>query len=98
MVGQRQSRLAGRARAALALFVAQLLANALWTWLFFAWGRGGLAFAEILLLWALILATTIAFGRVRRMAAVLLLPYLVWVTFAAVLTYVVWQRNPRFLA
>jgi tryptophan-rich sensory protein len=86
------------ARAALVLFLAQLLANALWTWLFFAWRQGALAFVEILVLWALILATSISFWRVRKVAAVLLIPYLGWVSFAAFLTYAVWKRNPQLLS
>jgi tryptophan-rich sensory protein len=86
-----------QARAALSLFLIQLAANALWTWLFFVWRLGGLAFAEILVLWILILCTVVAFRRVRSLAAALLLPYLAWVTFASVLTYSVWQRNPGVL-
>jgi translocator protein len=85
------------ARAALTLFVAQLAANALWTWLFFAWRRGALAFGEILLLWVLIAATIAAFWRVRPLAGALLIPYLLWVTFATALTVAVWQRNPGLL-
>jgi tryptophan-rich sensory protein len=85
------------ARTALGLFLVQLLANALWTWLFFAWRLGALAFGEILVLWVLIVATVVAFWRVRRLAAVLLLPYLAWVGFAALVTYAVWQRNPLLL-
>jgi tryptophan-rich sensory protein len=79
------------------LFIAQLAANALWTWLFFAWRQGALAFVEALVLWALIAATVAAFYRIRRLAAALLLPYLAWVTFAAFLTFSVWQRNPGLL-
>jgi len=82
---------------ALALFVVQLAANALWTWLFFAWQQGALAFGEILVLWTLILGTIVAFARVRAIAGALLLPYLAWVTFAAALTYATWQRNPQIL-
>jgi tryptophan-rich sensory protein len=85
------------ARTALALFVVQLGANALWTWLFFAWRRGSLAFAEIVLLWILIAATVISFWRIRMLAGALLLPYLIWVSFAAALTWSVWQRNPEIL-
>ncbi len=85
------------ARAALALNLAQLAANALWTWLFFAWRQGALAFAEILLLWALILATGLAFRRVRPLAGALLLPYLLWVTFAAALALALWRLNPGLL-
>ena len=83
--------------AALALFVVQLAANALWTWLFFAWRRGAWAFAEVLALLALVALTTVAFWRVRPVAGALLLPYLAWVTFASALTWSVWRRNPELL-
>jgi len=85
------------ARTALSLFLLQLAANALWTWLFFAWQQGALAFGEILILWALILGTLVAFWRVRPLAGALLLPYLAWVTFASVLAFATWQLNPQLL-
>lgn len=85
------------ARAALVLFVAQLAVNALWTWLFFVWREGGLAFADVLLLWCLIVGNLIAFWRIRVLAAVLLVPYLAWVTFASALTFAVWRLNPGLL-
>ena len=81
------------ATGALSLFVAQLVCNAAWSWFFFAWRRGALAFADIVILLILIVATLIAFGRVHRLAAVLLVPYLAWVTFATVLTHAVWRAN-----
>ena len=84
-------------RRALTLFVGQLALNALWTWLFFAWRLGGLAFAEILLLLVLIAATIVAFWRIRPLAGALLLPYLAWVAFASALTWATWQRNPQVL-
>ena len=87
-----------KARAALTLFLIQLAFNALWTWLFFAWRLGAAAFFEILILWTLILCTFVAFLRVRPIAAWLIIPYLVWVSFAAVLTYAIWQSNPALLA
>ena len=86
-----------RAAPALALYLAQLLLNALWSWLFFSWHRGGAASLEILLLWALILATVLAFARIQRLAAYLLLPYLAWVTFAALLCVAIWRLNPALL-
>ena len=86
-----------RASMALWLFVAQHALNALWTWLFFAWQRGMLAFVEIVVLWLLIVATLIAFWRIRPLAGLLLVPYLLWVSYAAALTYAVWQRNPGLL-
>lgn len=82
---------------ALLVFLGQLAANALWTWLFFAWRQGGLAFAEILLLWVLILVTIGLFRRVSTLAAALLLPYLAWVSFATVLTLAIWRLNPQLL-
>ena len=82
---------------ALKLFAAQLVANALWTWLFFAWQQGGLALAEIAILWLLILATMLAFWRLHRLAALLLLPYLAWVSFAAALNLALWRLNPTVL-
>lgn len=82
---------------ALTLFLVQLGVNALWTWLFFVWRLGALAFAEILVLWVLILCTIFAFWRVRPIAGVLLIPYLAWVAYASLLTYAVWQGNPALL-
>lgn len=87
----------GGARAALTLFIAQLAANALWSWLFFAWQRGALAFAEIMLLWLLVAATMVAFWKIRPVAGALLIPYLLWVSFAAALNFSLWQLNPRVL-
>ena len=81
----------------LGLFLVQLSLNALWSWLFFTWRLGGLAFSEILLLWLLILATAITFWRVRPIAGVLLVPYLCWVTFAGVLNFTLWRLNPLWL-
>jgi tryptophan-rich sensory protein len=82
---------------ALTLYVAQLVANAAWTWLFFALRRGAWAFGEVLLLLALVALTLVAFWRVRPVAGVLLLPYLTWVSFATALTWSVWRRNPNLL-
>ena len=86
------------ASGAFLLFVAQLLANALWTWLFFRWHLGAAALAEILVLWLLIAATALAFWRLERLAALMLVPYLAWVTFAAALTFSLWRLNPLVLA
>lgn len=83
--------------AALSLFLIQLAVNALWSWLFFGWHRGALAFTDIVLLWAMIVGTVIAFWRVRPLAGALLIPYLLWVSFAVVLNYAVWQLNPQSL-
>ena len=82
---------------ALTLFIVQLGANALWTWLFFAWHKGAMSMIEIELLWVLIAATIGAFWPLERKAALLLVPYLAWVTFASALTYAMWQLNPVLL-
>lgn len=82
---------------ALGLFGAQLAANALWSWLFFGWHRGALAAVNVLILLALIVATVAAFWRASRLAALLLLPYLLWVSFASVLTWAIWKSNPGLL-
>jgi translocator protein len=85
------------ATAAFVLFGAQLVANALWTWLFFAWRLGAIAFVEILVLWLLIAATMRCFWHLHRVAAILLLPYLAWVGFAAALNLSLWRLNPGVL-
>jgi translocator protein len=84
-------------RRALRLFIGQLAANALWSWLFFAWHQGALAFIDVLLLLVLIAATIVSFWRLSRVAAVLLVPYVLWVGFASVLTWAVWRGNPGVL-
>jgi translocator protein len=85
------------AKVALTLFLVQLALNALWSWLFFGWHRGALAFADVLLLWALILATLVCFWRIRPIAGALLVPYLLWVSFASALNFSVWRLNPQVL-
>ncbi len=78
---------------ALRLFLLQWSLNALWTPLFFGLHRPGLAFAEIILLGLAIAATLWSFWRVRKLAGVLLLPYLAWVSFAAALNFAIWRLN-----
>tara|TARA_B110000037_G_scaffold195407_1_gene231774 strand:- start:1280 stop:1729 length:450 start_codon:yes stop_codon:yes gene_type:complete len=79
------------------LNVTQLAANGLWSWLFFTWNEGALAFVEIIILWILIAATIRAFWKINRSAALLLIPYLLWVTFASILAYKMWMLNPSIL-
>jgi benzodiazapine receptor len=85
------------ARVALVLFISQLALNALWSWLFFGWHLGVWAFADVVLLWAAVLATIRAFWTIRPLAGLLLAPYLLWVSFAAALNYSVWKLNPHLL-
>ena len=81
------------ARPALLLFAIQLGLNSLWSVLFFGLRRPGPAFAEILLLFTMIVATIVAFLPLSFLAAWLLLPYVVWVAFAAYLNFRIWQLN-----
>ena len=81
------------ASVALGLFIAQLLLNAIWTPLFFGAGLRGWAFLDILLLAGTLLVTLVAFWRIRPLAGALLIPYLLWVSFAAVLNYTIWRIN-----
>lgn len=79
---------------AISLFLLQLGLNALWTPLFFGLHRPDLAFFEILVLVAGVIATSIAFWRVDRIAAALLVPYLAWLSYAAALNGALWRMNP----
>jgi translocator protein len=77
----------------LGLFVAQLLLNAGWTWLFFGRHRPDLALVDILVLWVTLLATLVAFWNRVPLAGALLIPYLAWVSFATALNWAIWQKN-----
>jgi benzodiazapine receptor len=81
------------ARIALILFIAQLALNGMWSWVFFGLHKPGIAFAEILVLWGMILGTLIAFWQKSYPAGILLTPYLIWVSFAAALNFAIWQMN-----
>jgi tryptophan-rich sensory protein len=78
---------------AVAIFVLQLVLNALWSVIFFGLKMPGLAFFEILMLWFAILYTIINFYRISKTASYLLIPYILWVSFATVLNYFVWMLN-----
>ncbi len=82
-----------RVRIALTLFGIQLVLNTLWSIIFFGSENLGGAFFEIIFLWIAIVATTVAFYKIIKPAAYLLLPYIAWVTFAAYLNYAFWQLN-----
>lgn len=77
----------------LTVFLVQLALNAAWSPIFFGLQRPDLAFAAILLLWLAIIATGWTFRPVSRPAAWLLVPYLAWVSFAAVLNGTLWWLN-----
>ena len=78
----------------LTLWLVQLVLNAAWSWLFFGQRRMDLAFAEIVVLWLLILACVVLFWRIKPLAGAVMLPYLAWVGFAAFLNYTIWRLNP----
>lgn len=80
-------------RAAILVFVIQLLLNLAWSFIFFGAHQIGLAFAEIVLLWIAIAATIWMFYPISKVAAVMLLPYLLWVSFAAGLNFTIWRLN-----
>lgn len=77
----------------LGLFLLQLFFNAVWSPLFFGLKLPGVAFADIALLWLALLATLVAFWPVRPAAAWLLVPYLLWVSYAAALNFAIWRMN-----
>lgn len=83
----------GGAKWPLSLFGVQLALNLLWSFFFFGLENPGLAFAEIIVLWAAIVATAVAFWLRSKLAGLLFVPYLAWVSFAAVLNFVVWRLN-----
>lgn len=76
-----------------AIYLTQLLFNGLWSWLFFGMQKPALALVDLIALWVGIVATILAFWRVRRLAGCLLIPYLLWVTFAGVLNFALWRLN-----
>ncbi len=78
---------------ALASFIIQLILNATWSILFFGLQNPFIALIEILLLWLAILLTIISFYQINKTAGLLLLPYLLWVTFATILNFSIWQLN-----
>ena len=86
-------RRAGWVRSAHGVYAVQLVLNMLWSPLFFGAGLLGLAFVDILLLAASVVATIVLFARVSRLAAVLLVPYLAWVGFASALNFAISQLN-----
>ena len=78
---------------ALAVFLFQLVLNALWSIIFFGWHKLGLALVEIVLLWIIILVNIILFYKINSAAGYLLLPYILWVSFAVYLNYSLWRLN-----
>ena len=80
-------------KVALGFFAGQLVLNAAWSIIFFGGHNPTVSLLEILALWLAILGTIIAFGRVSKPAAWLLVPYLLWVSFATYLNFAIWMLN-----
>jgi tryptophan-rich sensory protein len=78
---------------AVKLFLVHLFVNAIWSIIFFGMRNIGLALVDILIMWFMIIVVMIMFYTVKKQASYLLLPYLMWVTFATVLNYAVWVLN-----
>lgn len=78
---------------ALSIFVGQLALNTLWSIIFFGLHNPGAALIEIVFLWLAILVTIITFRRISKAAAWILLPYIIWVSFAAYLNLMIWMLN-----
>jgi tryptophan-rich sensory protein len=79
---------------AITIFLVQLALNAAWSVIFFGLRAPGLALIEIVFLWTSILACIILFWRISIFSAALLLPYLLWVTYATYLNAGIWRLNP----
>ena len=75
------------------IFATQLILNIVWSFIFFGAHSPSVAFFEILMLWTAILFTIINFYRVSKTAAYLLIPYILWVSFASFLNYFIWVLN-----
>jgi benzodiazapine receptor len=81
----------------IAFYAFHLAINALWTWFFFAWQSGAAAVVDIAFLWILVAMMAAMFARIEKRAALLFLPYLLWVTYAFALTVSLWRLNPEML-
>lgn len=80
-------------KTAIIIFILQLVLNSLWTIIFFGLKSPGIAFLEIIVLWIFILICIVHFYPISITASVLLIPYLVWVSFASILNYSIWKLN-----
>lgn len=81
---------------ALVIFSIQLVLNFAWSFIFFHFKHVGWAFFEIILVWISILAMIIIFHRINKTAAILQIPYLLWVSFATILNLSIWRLNQGY--
>ena len=82
-----------KVKTAIYIFAGQLVLNALWSIAFFGFKSPLLGLMEIIILWIAIAATILSFMKVSRTAAYLLIPYIIWVSFAAILNFSIWGLN-----
>ncbi len=80
-------------RYAIKIFAVQLVLNSLWSILFFGLRSPLMALVEIFILWFFIFYSILLFNRISKKSAILLMPYIMWVSFAAVLNYFIWLLN-----
>jgi tryptophan-rich sensory protein len=78
---------------AIGLYAVQLTLNFLWSFIFFYAHETGLALVEVMLLWLMIVLTIIWFSKISSLAALLMVPYICWVSFATVLNFYIWKLN-----
>ena len=82
-----------KAKIALFLFSIQLALNILWSMIFFGLKSPFFAFIEIIVLWVAILVTIFMSLKISKLAGLLLVPYILWVSFAAILNFFLWRLN-----
>ena len=75
------------------LFIVNLILNSFWSIAFFGLENPGLAFLVIIVLWIVILTLILRFYKINKLASYLLIPYILWVSFASVLNFSIWQLN-----
>ena len=80
-------------KVSMVLFFLQLVLNFSWSLIFFGLNNPMLAFIEIVILWGFIMAMIISFNKVSKIAAYLQIPYILWVSFAAILNLTIWLIN-----
>lgn len=80
-------------RGAVTVYLIHLIFQALWSWLFFGLGRADWAMVDIVILWLMIVWLVLAFRRADTLAGLMMVPYLLWVTFASVLNGTLWALN-----
>ena len=78
---------------AVVLYHVQLLLNFVWTVLFFGFQSPGIAFAEIILLQLCNIATALSFYKIDKLAGLIFVPYILWVSFASILNFFIWIAN-----